>query len=483
MSEQATEAAAPAHAMPWRAAMPWLIAAGVYLLLLALADRLLGDPDIYWHVTVGQWIAEHRAFPHTDPFSQTMLGSPWIAKEWLSQLIFAATHHLAGWTAVAALAAAAVAAAFGVLARALLEKLSPAATLVLILAAVMLTASHILARPHALALPVMVLWTAGLVRALDAGRAPSWWLLPLMTLWANLHGGFTFGLLLIGACALEAVLVADAADRKRAAGRWITFGALAALAACMTPYGAQSILMTGRILGLGEALALLLEWRPQDFSQAGPFELCLLGAIGFALYRGLTLPPIRILVVLGLLHMALAHVRNSELLALLAPLFVAAPLRDQLGSDEHANDDPLLRGVVAGLAALAAIATLALVTTRELIPGRTFAPSAALAALTRANPGPIFNDYGFGGYMISAGVPPFIDGRAELYGGAFIARHHHAVTLENLPDFLKLLDEYQIGATLLPPQRPAVALLDRLPGWERLHSDDIAVVHVRKSAP
>jgi hypothetical protein len=483
MSEQATEAAAPAHAMPWRAAMPWLIAAGIYLLLLALVGRLLGDPDIYWHVTVGQWIAEHRAFPHTDPFSHTMLGAPWIAKEWLSQVIFAAAHHLAGWTAVAVVAAAAVTAAFGVLAKALLEKLSPAATLVLVLAAVMLTASHIVARPHALALPVMVLWTAGLVRALDARRAPSWWLLPLMTLWANLHGGFTFGLLLIGACALEAVLVADAAERKRAAGRWIIFGVLAVLAACVTPYGPQSIMMTGRILGLGEALALLLEWRPQDFSQAGPFELCLLGAIGFALYRGLTLPPIRILVVLGLLHMALAHVRNSELLALLAPLFVAAPLRDQLNSNEHANDDPLSRGVVPGLAALAAIATLVLMTTRDLIPGRTFAPSAALAALTRANPGPILNDYGFGGYMISAGVPPFIDGRAELYGGTFIARHHHAVTLENLPDFLKLLDEYKIGATLLPPGRPAVALLDRLPGWERLHSDDIAVVHVRKPAP
>src|SRR5437773_2362476 len=160
MSEQATEAAAPAHALPWRAALPWLMAAGIYLLLLALADRLLGDPDIYWHVTAGQWIVEHRAFPHADPFSHTMLGAPWIAKEWLSQLIFAAARHLAGWSAVAVLTAAATAAAFGLLARALLVKLDPAATLVLLLAALMLATSHILARPHALALPVMVLWTA-----------------------------------------------------------------------------------------------------------------------------------------------------------------------------------------------------------------------------------------------------------------------------------------------------------------------------------
>ena len=97
--------------------------------------------------------------------------------------------------------------------------------------------------------------------------------------------------------------------------------------------------------------------------------------------------------------------------------------------------------------------------------------------------GPILNEYGFGGYMIHSGVAPFIDGRAELYGGPFIARHNRAVTLENLPDFLALLDEYKIGATLLTPSRPAVALLDRLPEWQRLHSDAIAVVHVRKAKP
>ena len=64
------------------------------------------------------------------------------------------------------LTAAAVAAAFGVLTFALLEKLEPMAGLGLLLAAFILAAPHILARPHARALPVMVLWTAGLVRAL-----------------------------------------------------------------------------------------------------------------------------------------------------------------------------------------------------------------------------------------------------------------------------------------------------------------------------
>jgi hypothetical protein len=91
----------------------------------------------------------------------------------------------------------------------------------------------------------------------------------------------------------------------------------------------------------------------------------------------------------------------------------------------------------------------------------------------------VLNDYDFGGYMVRAGLRPFIDGRTELYGAAFTSRHFRAVTLADLPDFLKLLDEYRIAATLLSPETPAVALLDRLPGWKRLYADDIAVVHVR----
>jgi hypothetical protein len=118
-----------------------------------------------------------------------------------------------------------------------------------------------------------------------------------------------------------------------------------------------------------------------------------------------------------------------------------------------------------------------------LEPDPQITPAAAVAAIERAKVGPVFNEYGFGGYLIYAGVPPFIDGRTELYGGDFTARHHRAVTLADLPEFLRLLDQYKIGATLLPPWRPAVALLDRMPGWERLYADPIAVVHVRKQGP
>jgi uncharacterized membrane protein YeaQ/YmgE (transglycosylase-associated protein family) len=110
-------------------------------------------------------------------------------------------------------------------------------------------------------------------------------------------------------------------------------------------------------------------------------------------------------------------------------------------------------------------------------PSARITPANAIRSTDIAKAGPILNEYDFGGYLDFVGLAPFIDGRGELYGGAYMLRHHRALSLENLPDFLRLLDEYRIGATLLAPSTPAVALLDRLPEWKRVYSDDIAVVH------
>jgi hypothetical protein len=106
-------------------------------------------------------------------------------------------------------------------------------------------------------------------------------------------------------------------------------------------------------------------------------------------------------------------------------------------------------------------------------------PTAALAAVEATHvTGQVLNDYGFGGYLIFAGIAPFIDGRAELYGDEFIKRYVQAMLLES-NELPKLLEQYGIVWTLIAPERPAALLLDHLPGWRRLYADDVAVVHVR----
>jgi len=108
------------------------------------------------------------------------------------------------------------------------------------------------------------------------------------------------------------------------------------------------------------------------------------------------------------------------------------------------------------------------------------APAQALAAAKRAGlTGPVFNDYDFGGYLIFEGVAPFVDGRIDLYGDDFMRAYAAALSAEGdrLP---QLLARYHIAWTLLRPEEPAAAALDRDPAWERVYADANAVVHRRR---
>src|SRR5262249_24167718 len=136
----------------------------------------------------------------------------------------------------------------------------------------------------------------------------------------------------------------------------------------------------------------------------------------------------------------------------------------------------------AALAACLVALTWALAGTSAWGPRAQISPVGAVAALKARDASPVLNDYDFGGYLIYAGIKPFIDGRTDqLYGEAFVVRHDRAVTLQNVGDFVHLLDEYGIAATLLNPATPAVGLLDRMGEWQRVYGDDVAVVHMRRT--
>lgn len=478
MSDQAIRSAT--KLFPVRAALPWLSGAGIYVLVLAVGPRLLNDPDSFTHVAIGRWIVAHATLPVTDPFSFSMHGVHWIAFEWLSEVIYAGAFAAAGWPGVVVAAAAAIALAFALLTRFLLRELAPVPVLLTVLAAMVLLAPHMLARPHVLTLPIMVTWAAVLVRAMDERRGPPYWALPLLTLWANLHGSVVLAIGLIGPAVLEALLQEDKDDLPHVLRQWIAFGALAVMAACLTPYGPGPLLMPLTTLGLGRALNAIVEWRPQDFGHFSAFEFLLLLGI-FGLSRGVKLPLVRVLVLLGLLHFALAQVRNTDLLAMLAPLYLAAPLARQLKTEPDEEAAASGRGI--GLAAVIVIAVATvLALMRSVYPDGKMAPRAAIAAADLRDAGPVLNDYQFGGYLIFAGIPIFVDSRGELYGGKFILRVYRDLNLVDLPDFLKLLDQYKIRATLLAPRTPAVKLLDRLPDWQRVYSDGVAVVHKRRAS-
>jgi len=475
-SHVADDSAAP------RRLLPLWIGIGVYAFLLAVGNRLLNDPDTLWQVTVGQWIIDNRAVPHTDVYSFTMLGQPWISTQWLAQVAYAASYALGGWAGPVVLAAAALAATFLLVARFLGARLTESATLVFAAAALALMSPHMLARPHVLAMPVMVAWVGGLVAAADRRAAPSLWLLPLIALWANLHGGFVLGIALMAPLALDAALNAPAQARLALLARWAAFGVLALLASCVTPYGWDSLLASRKILSLGAALATITEWRPADFSSIGALELTLLAGFGLALLRGVTLPPIRILLLLGLIHMALNHDRNLEVLALLAPLILAAPLAHRIGVASPPEQAKPSGALVAGLALLLVAGTVAFASLHRFQPHAGHSPEAAVAELKKLGLQRVFNDYDFGGYLIANGVAPFIDGRTELYGEQFVVAQNNAVRLKPPEQLFRLLDDYTIEATLLRTEDAATKLLDHVDGWRKVYADDIATIHLRDPA-
>ncbi|BAM87548.1 hypothetical protein S58_15400 [Bradyrhizobium oligotrophicum S58] len=459
------------------------VGAGIFLFLFIVGDRLLHDSDTYWHIKVGQWIIDHAAMPYSDIYSFTRAGSPWMSNAWLSQVIYATAYSHAGWAGAVALTALAVAAALVIFLNLIGSCFEPVHRILLALLAFVVSSPHLLARPHVLALPIMVAWAGGLIRAVDQRSPPPWVLLPLMVVWANLHGGFVLGLALIAPIALEALWQSKHDERIAVATQWGLFGVAALLASCCTPYLHNTLFAAAKILSLGPVLSLVSEWRPADFSSIGPFELALLGLIGLALSRGVVLSLPRIALLLLVTHMALSHVRCVEVFAFLVPLAIARPFRDRAAPAIHAIDaraswlvsTPAALAVIGGALAL----SLAYTAHHDFVFDRAQAPAAALDALRQHQARRIFNDYQFGGFLIANDVPTFIDSRAELYGQQFMMKYLRAAEGRSRDEVAALLDEFKVDGTLLTPDQPAAQLLDQMPGWTRLYADDFAVAHVR----
>ncbi len=464
------------------------MAAGAFVLLFALLSvmgaALLQDGDTWWHVRVGTTILDTHVLPTVDVYSFTALGEPWIAKEWLSQVVLAQAYAVGGWPGVVLLTATAVGSAFALLAGFLRRRLSLVATVLTLGIAFLLASPHIIARPHALALPVLVLWVRTLVVAEERDTGPSWWLLGLMVLWVNLHGSFLLGLVFAGAFAVAAVVEAPADGRGKVVRRWGVFLAASTACALVTPYGVGTLRAALDVLSLGPALQVIVEWRPPDLSVISAFVVVLMLAIGSLLVKGLVLPWPRALLVLGVLYLALSAVRNGELLAFVAPLLLAGPAASQHPSIAAEADVSGVRAsrrvstwvVAMVLSAAVAAATLAF---SEAAPAVAGSPEAAVDALATVGADRVLNDYGFGGYLVFRGIPTFIDGRTELHGSTAVLEHFQAISGRSPALLVELLERHAIDATLLVPTAPAVELLDLLPGWERLHTDEIAVVHVR----
>jgi hypothetical protein len=444
--------------------------------LCAFSPAVLNDGDTWSHVATGDWIIAHRAIPRVDPFSFPFAGMPWTAHEWLAETLFALVHRVAGWSGIVLLTGAAAGAATFVVARRAARALTGPALIAVMALSLGLMSGGLLARPHVLALPVLALWADQLFTARERDRAPPLAAAGLMLLWANLHGGFAFGLALIGPFALEALWLAPTERRDSVFMDWARFGLASFAAALITPFGIEGLLFPLKLMSLSY-LAEIKEWQPENFAHPGPLELALLALIGLALLKPLRLAPMRVLLLLGLIHLSLQHMRHEMLLAVLAPMLLAHPIAEAL--DARASTARAGRGVALGALALALVLIGARLAAPIVRGDSATAPATALAAVPAAlREKPVLNGYAFGGYLIYAHLRPFIDGRADMFGDAFL-RQYARILAGEPPAMEEALKRYDIAWTIFAPDQRAVAQMDHEPGWRRLYADAYAVVHVR----
>lgn len=451
-----------------------LSAALIVFALILFAPQVLNDGDTYLHIAAGRWMLENRAVLRIDFFSYTFAGHPWLTHEWLAEVIMALAYLAGGWSGCVFLFALVSAIATWLMGLELARRLSGptlAITLALSLSCMM---GSFLARPHLFAWPLLVIWTAQLVRAAEENRRPPWWLLPLMALWANLHASFEFGLALLIPVAIE-----DALARRSmtaAARDWAPFAALAVGASVLTPHGLEGLLFPLKLMSMPQLYAIG-EWRPLDLHRFQP-AILIIGFTFFVLItRAVKIHAVRLVVLLGLVYLALAHSRDLVLLAVVAPLLLARPMAEALQSGipvQHAGRRSLIV-----FAALFLVLTVARFVVPVVRPDGISTPANALShvpsALLRT---PVLNDYSFGGYLIFRDVRPFVDSRAELYGGRFLDRYA-GIQAGDQKVIETTLDKYRIRWTILSPNNAAIGVIDRLEGWHRIYEDQWAVVQVK----
>lgn len=499
--------AAPARAQVTPEAIALSVRAFGLLLATAMvclvAPSLLNDADTLWHIRVGQDIRSTGSFPVADSYSHTFAGEPWIAKQWLSGVILSLAHDLGGWPGVVSITIAAVTASFALVHGQLARHLAPLPALAIALWAFAMSSSVFLARPHMLALPVAIWFVIRVWNAADDRRAPHIFALGAMVLWANLHGSFTLGFVAVAAAFVHFAVRDPLLGRPdtwspamlwhhRPLRRWLIFGSLCPVAAMIHPYGWHAIAST-LVMADNAAIGAISEWRPFEFGADLVPSLSLIAIFLAFLATPLRAPWAKAGLIGLLLYMFLVHARFAPFFYLLTASLLAREIARCLPDlarrtwESRGAFDGLqrlagqrLRSVGAASAALGLVLIGAALASERLRPPGTVFPAEAIAEARMAGlEGNVMNSYDFGGALIRAGIPTFVDGRADRLfdNGAFIAEFF---AMSGRPEAIEgLLDAHAIGWTLLKPGDPNLAVMDGLEGWTRLHADADAVIHVR----
>jgi hypothetical protein len=234
----------------------WVFLA-VALPVLAATIANLSSVDLTYHLRAGAEILAGGGIPTTDTWTFTVFGQPWVDQQWGAQVILAAIYQVAGWTGLVLFRAGLIAVIFGCLVAIGLHRgLGARRAAWLALVAFLVSAVALGLRPQLIG---MAIFAVVLLLVTDRRQHPRrLWAIPLlMILWANVHGSFFLGPVVLGLAWLE-----DVHDRVPGARRLLAIAGVSLLAACLTPFGPA---VWGYAVGLStnpEVTARITEWQP-----------------------------------------------------------------------------------------------------------------------------------------------------------------------------------------------------------------------------
>ena len=464
-------ASVAAAGQPRSSILPLFIAVLLIPAVLGSSKMIFNDGDVSWHIATGQWMLDHRAIPHTDPFSFTWAGRPWVPFEWLAEVLLAASYRLAGYSGVAALVTAAMMTLHAIIFFNATRFIRPLFAVGALVAMDAVLIPMMLARPHVLAWPLLGFWTWLMLRAREQDRAPPLAAALLIAVWANLHGSFVMGLLIAGVFGLEALLVSR--DRSRTLQQWLAFGIACAAATFINGSGVEGVFHPVFVAKLSH-LPLIDEWKPSN-PAITPFFFVVLVATGLLIWlKRPRLHPVRWLLLAALLALALYQTRHQPVLAIVAAMLLPeAFAKTEPVAVSRSTAAWLTAGAVAVLVALRAILPVTL-------PNNEANPWKLIAAVPpEYRSEPVLNGYAMGGPLILSGIPPYVDGRSDMYGDELIVEYK-AITEGDPQALAAAVDRWNIRWAILPPRyTKLVALLDRSPGWRRIHKDEVGAIYVR----
>jgi hypothetical protein len=480
--------------------------------MIATVQSSLADPDFFWHLRAGQWMVENKEIPANDPFLWTQTSTPWMNHEWLSDVIFYAVHKGAGGAAISVLVGLLFGGTLILLYRFLTLKASPFLAILFTSLAAAVVLPWASCRPQSITYFLFTVFLVGLLRYREDLKVTRLWLLPpLMILWANLHGAFIIGIVLVGMIAglitIEALwnkgISAWRQSLRSAAAIWACWIGTV-VAACLTPYGPKLLIHPFKVMKLW-IVPYISEWQPAVFGHLSSASLFFLIGVWVLvqIFRSdkpslfdLALP-----VVFTLL--SLSQIRQAPLGAIVLSASIAPHLTDVYSKvldllkskvkqgalvSKASQDLGPIQYVINGTLAVISVIAVALLLhgklDRQLKEMDPLIGHSAISFLaTHPQSGPIFNDYGYGGYLTWRLWPEqkaFIDGRADMYSDQF-AKEYIEIS-QGKPDWKPKFDRHKFNTVVIGRAGPLRQLLLMEGDFIELFSDGKVVVLVRKKS-